>query len=76
LTDDQARRLHEAALTAYNHNLDTSRRHYDKIVTTRSYDDRLETLRTEMAGVTTELEKLRAELGTIIVGISFDLTPP
>src|SRR5262249_27592140 len=31
LTDEQARRLHEAGLTAYNHNLDTSRRHYGTI---------------------------------------------
>jgi biotin synthase len=45
LTDDQARRLSEAGLTAYNHNLDTSRRHYSNIITTRTYDDRLETLR-------------------------------
>jgi biotin synthase len=45
LTDEQARRLREAGLTAYNHNLDTSRRHYPNVVTTRSYDDRLRTLR-------------------------------
>jgi biotin synthase len=45
LTDEQAQRLRDAGLTAYNHNLDTSRRHYPEIVTTRSYDDRLETLR-------------------------------
>ncbi len=45
LTDEQARRLKEAGLTAYNHNLDTSRRHYTNIVTTRLYDERLETLR-------------------------------
>ncbi len=45
LTDEQARRLKEAGLTAYNHNLDTSRRFYPEIVTTRSYDDRLNTLR-------------------------------
>ena len=52
LTDDQARRLHEAGLTAYNHNLDTSRRHYDKIITTRTYEDRLETLRVvQRAGI-------------------------
>src|SRR4051812_22257188 len=44
LSDDQARRLAEAGLTAYNHNLDTSRRHYPNIVSTRSYDDRLRTL--------------------------------
>ena len=46
LTDDQARRLKDAGLTAYNHNLDTSRRHYPNVVTTRAYDDRLETLQT------------------------------
>jgi biotin synthase len=45
LTDEQARRLRDAGLTAYNHNLDTSRRHYGQIVSTRTYDDRLETLR-------------------------------
>jgi biotin synthase len=45
LTDQQARRLKEAGLTAYNHNLDTSRRHYPNIVSTHNYDDRLRTLR-------------------------------
>jgi biotin synthase len=45
LTADQARRLKEAGLTAYNHNLDTSRRYYPSVVTTRTYDDRIETLR-------------------------------
>jgi biotin synthase len=45
LTQDQARRLKEAGLDAYNHNLDTSREKYGDIVTTREYDDRLRTLR-------------------------------
>ncbi|HJZ55058.1 MAG TPA: biotin synthase BioB [Gemmataceae bacterium] len=45
LSDEQARRLKDAGLTAYNHNLDTSRRHYPEIVSTRTYDDRLDTLR-------------------------------
>jgi biotin synthase len=45
LTEDQARRLADAGLTAYNHNLDTSRRFYPEIITTRTYDDRLDTLR-------------------------------
>ena len=45
VTADQARRLKDAGLTAYNHNLDTSREHYPNIVTTRTYDDRLATLR-------------------------------
>src|SRR5437588_5465269 len=52
LTDGQARRLAEAGLTAYNHNLDTSRRHYANVVTTRSYDDRLRTLQAvQQAGI-------------------------
>jgi biotin synthase len=45
LTDEQALRLKEAGLTAYNHNLDTSRRYYSKIVSMRTYDDRLATIR-------------------------------
>jgi biotin synthase len=44
LTDDQAQRLRQVGLTAYNHNLDTSRRYYPHIVSTRTYDDRLATL--------------------------------
>ena len=44
LTPEQAMKLKEAGLYAYNHNLDTSEEHYDKIITTRTYDDRLETL--------------------------------
>src|SRR5205085_10450644 len=49
LTDEQARRLKEAGLTAYNHNLDTSRRYYPEIISTRTYDDRLATLRSVAA---------------------------
>ncbi|KAK4536409.1 hypothetical protein CDCA_CDCA08G2434 [Cyanidium caldarium] len=45
LTAEQARALKAAGLTAYNHNLDTSRAFYPQIVSTRTYDDRLETLR-------------------------------
>ncbi len=45
LTDEQAERLAQAGLDFYNHNLDTSRDYYAEIVTTRSFDDRLETLR-------------------------------
>ena len=53
LTDEQARRLADAGLTSYNHNLDTSPEHYDRIITTRSYQERLETLqRVRNAGVT------------------------
>lgn len=44
LRADQAARLASAGLTAYNHNLDTSAAHYDRVVTTRTYDERLRTL--------------------------------
>jgi biotin synthase len=42
---EEARRLREAGVSAYNHNLDTSPEHYPNIVSTHSYDDRLATLR-------------------------------
>jgi biotin synthase len=45
LTADQAGRLKAAGLTAYNHNLDSSRDFYPSIVTTHSYDDRVRTVR-------------------------------
>jgi biotin synthase len=44
LTETQATRLAEAGLTAYNHNLDTSPEFYSEIITTRTYQDRLDTL--------------------------------
>jgi len=44
LNEYQAQRLKEAGLYAYNHNLDTSGDHYEKIITTRKYEDRLNTL--------------------------------
>jgi biotin synthase len=44
LTEPQAARLKEAGCDVYNHNLDTSREFYSKIITTRTYDERLETL--------------------------------
>jgi biotin synthase len=53
LTEDQAQKLAEAGLYAYNHNLDTSKEHYGEIITTRTYEDRLETLENvRKAGVT------------------------
>ncbi len=52
LTEQQAQRLKEAGLYAYNHNLDTGEAHYDNIITTRTYKDRLETLdNVEKAGI-------------------------
>jgi biotin synthase len=44
LTPGQARRLKAAGLDYYNHNLDTSPEHYSAIITTRTYQDRLDTL--------------------------------
>jgi biotin synthase len=45
LTPKQAVQLGDAGLTAYNHNLDTSERFYDSVISTRSYQERLDTLR-------------------------------
>ena len=45
LTEDQARRLAESGVYAYNHNIDTSEEHYDEIISTRNFDDRLNTLK-------------------------------
>lgn len=44
LTESQAAKLADAGLYAYNHNLDTSPEYYDEIITTRTYEDRLNTL--------------------------------
>src|SRR6185369_5069471 len=44
LTNEQAEKLKEAGLYAYNHNLDTSEEFYNDIITTRTYKDRLDTL--------------------------------
>ena len=53
ITGGQARRMKEAGLDAYNHNLDTSEEFYDRIVQTRTYADRLETLgHVREAGIT------------------------
>lgn len=53
LTEHQAERLASAGLHAYNHNLDTSPEYYNEIITTRTYNDRLETLNNvRKAGVT------------------------
>jgi biotin synthase len=52
LNEQQAQRLKEAGLYAYNHNLDTGEEHYDKVITTRTYKDRLQTLdNVEKAGI-------------------------
>ena len=52
LTKAQAQRLKSSGLDYYNHNLDTSPEHYAAIITTRDFDDRLETLaRVRAAGI-------------------------
>jgi biotin synthase len=52
LDEQQVTDLKGAGLDYYNHNLDTSRDYYDKVVTTRSYDDRLDTIkRVKQAGI-------------------------
>lgn len=53
LTEEQAQRLADAGLYAYNHNLDTSESFYDDIISTRTYADRLETIgNVRKAGIT------------------------
>jgi len=44
VTENQAKRLEEAGLYAYNHNLDTSKEYYKEVISTRGYEDRLQTL--------------------------------
>lgn len=44
LTGEQAHQLKEAGLDYYNHNIDTSEDHYEQVITTRSFQDRLDTL--------------------------------
>ncbi len=53
LTESQAKRLADAGLYAYNHNIDTSEENYDTVITTRTFDDRLKTIdNVRKAGVT------------------------
>jgi biotin synthase len=83
LTEDQAARLKQAGLTAYNHNLDTSPEYYDRIITTRIYDDRLRTLAAvrgagiEMCcgGIIGMGESVRDRAGMLQVLASFDPHP-
>ena len=53
LSEDQAKRLKDAGCHAYNHNLDTSPEYYEEVITTRTYNDRLNTLQSaRKAGMT------------------------
>lgn len=50
--EKQAAALADAGLTAYNHNIDTSREHYPNVISTRTYDERLETIKNvQRAGI-------------------------
>ncbi|MBC7695062.1 MAG: biotin synthase BioB [Burkholderiales bacterium] len=53
VTEDQAKRLAEAGLYAYNHNIDTSEENYENIISTRTFDDRINTIKNvRKAGLT------------------------
>lgn len=53
LSENQAKRLQEAGLYAYNHNLDTSAEYYDKIISTRQFNNRINTINNvRKAGIT------------------------
>jgi len=83
LTDEAARQLKEAGVTAYNHNLDTSPEHYPNIVSTHSFEDRLRTIRSvQKAGMSVccggilgmgETEDDRLKLLEVLCG--FDPSP-
>jgi biotin synthase len=83
LSEEQAHRLKEAGLTAYNHNLDTGEEYYDDIITTRVYGDRLRTLeRVRRAGLTVCSggiigmgERVEDRMGLLSVLASFDPHP-
>jgi biotin synthase len=83
LNDEQAHKLKEAGLDAYNHNLDTSRSHYKSIISTRQYDERLATLRhVRAAGITICSggiigmgETVRDRCGMLLELASFDPHP-
>jgi biotin synthase len=83
LTQDQAQRLAEAGLTAYNHNLDTGPDYYPEIISTRTYDDRLRTLNAVRAaglqmccgGIIGMGESVRDRAAMLAVLASFDPHP-
>ena len=83
LTQDQAQRLAEAGLTAYNHNLDTGPDYYPEIISTRTYDDRLRTLNAVRAaglqmccgGIIGMGESIRDRAAMLAVLASFDPHP-
>jgi biotin synthase len=83
INESQARRLVDAGLTAYNHNLDTGPEFYGEIITTRTYQDRLETLKAVRAaglemccgGIIGMGEGVRDRAGMLQTLASFDPHP-
>jgi biotin synthase len=83
VTQSQANRLKEAGLTAYNHNLDTGPEYYPKIISTRTYEDRLATLRAVRAagiemccgGIVGMGESVRDRASMLAVLAGFDPHP-
>jgi biotin synthase len=83
VTESQAQRLADAGLFAYNHNIDTSEEHYGDVITTRTYDDRLDTIdNVRKAGVTVCSggiiglgESVEDRVGMLMTLVSMD-TPP
>ncbi|HLH12601.1 MAG TPA: biotin synthase BioB [Methylovirgula sp.] len=83
LNESQAQRLKEAGLTAYNHNLDTGPEYYSKIISTRTYEDRLKTLQAIRAagiemccgGIIGMGESVRDRAAMLQVLASFDPHP-
>lgn len=83
LTDSEARKLKEAGVTAYNHNIDTSPEYYPSIVTTHTFEDRLNTIRAvqsaDMAvccgGILGMGESVRDRLRMLEVLSAFDPAP-
>jgi biotin synthase len=83
LDASQARRLKEAGLTAYNHNLDTGPDYYPQIISTRIYEDRLETLKAVRAagiemccgGIIGMGESVRDRAAMLAVLAAFDPHP-
>lgn len=83
LTEEQAKRLKDAGCYAYNHNLDTSPEYYEKVISTRTYQDRIDTLsNVRKAGMTVCCggivgmgEELKDRFGLLKQLASFDPHP-
>lgn len=83
LTSDQARRLKDAGLDFYNHNVDTSEDYYEEIITTHSYRDRIATLETARqaglkvcCGGIVGMGESRADRAAMIAALAAFTPPP